>query len=88
MMYKKKMIQFGAGNIGRSFIGQLFSRSGYLPSLQISSPLAFAEGLFIFLNILQKKKDFLKDLLYNKCRNYINAKKYFVIHTKLEALIE
>ena len=29
MMYKKRMLQFGAGNIGRSFIGQLFSRSGY-----------------------------------------------------------
>jgi len=26
---KKKMLQFGAENIGRSFIGQLFSRSGY-----------------------------------------------------------
>jgi mannitol-1-phosphate 5-dehydrogenase len=23
------MVQFGTGNIGRSFIGQLFSRSGY-----------------------------------------------------------
>ncbi len=26
---KKRIIQFGAGNIGRSFIGQLFSRGGY-----------------------------------------------------------
>lgn len=29
LMYNKKLILFGAGKIGRSFIGQLFSRSGY-----------------------------------------------------------
>jgi hypothetical protein len=50
--------------------------------------LAFTKGLFVFINYLSEKEGFLKDLLYNKCRNYINAKKYFVIHTKLEALIE
>ncbi len=29
MSKNRKMIQFGAGGIGRSFLGQLFSRSGY-----------------------------------------------------------
>ncbi|MCK5469253.1 MAG: hypothetical protein KAI99_12105, partial [Cyclobacteriaceae bacterium] len=28
-MESKKLVLFGAGKIGRSFIGQLFSRSGY-----------------------------------------------------------
>jgi mannitol-1-phosphate/altronate dehydrogenase len=41
MLYKKikkRIIQFVAGNIGRSFIGQLFSRSGYLPSRVVFEP--------------------------------------------------
>jgi mannitol-1-phosphate 5-dehydrogenase len=29
MIREKKLVQIGAGKIGRSFIGQLFSRSGY-----------------------------------------------------------
>lgn len=29
MIQEKKLVQFGAGRIGRSFIGQLFSRGGY-----------------------------------------------------------
>ncbi|MCX7598493.1 MAG: mannitol-1-phosphate 5-dehydrogenase [Armatimonadetes bacterium] len=29
MIHKKKFVQVGAGNIGRSFLGQLFSRAGF-----------------------------------------------------------
>jgi len=29
MISGKKLVLFGAGKIGRSFIGQLFSRGGY-----------------------------------------------------------
>jgi hypothetical protein len=36
-------------------------------SQDISSPLAFAEGLFIFINLL--KEGFLKDLSYNEYKN-------------------
>jgi len=39
-MNRKKMIIFGAGKIGRSFIGQIFSRSGYeVVFVDIDKPL-------------------------------------------------
>jgi hypothetical protein len=33
-------------------------------SLSISSPLAFAEGLFVFLNYFTKKEGFLEFMTY------------------------
>lgn len=53
MLYKKikkRIIQFGAGNIGRSFIGQLFSRSGYE---------------VVFVDINKKLNNKIKRVFYN-----------------------
>ena len=41
---KSKLVQFGAGNIGRSFIGQVFSRGGY-EVVFVDVAAALVEGL-------------------------------------------
>jgi hypothetical protein len=39
-------------------------------SLTISSPLAFAEGLYCFLEFFLEKEGFLKIIWYNKYRKF------------------
>ena len=46
----KKLIQFGAGNIGRSFIGQLFARSGY--------EVVFVDVSDTLVRVLNEKKEY------------------------------
>ncbi|HBE03081.1 MAG TPA: mannitol-1-phosphate 5-dehydrogenase [Spirochaetia bacterium] len=46
----KKLIQFGAGNIGRSFIGQIFSKMGY--------EIIFADINEQLIRIINKKKSY------------------------------
>jgi mannitol-1-phosphate 5-dehydrogenase len=46
----KKAIQFGAGNIGRGFIGQLFSQSGY--------EVVFADVNTLLIDALNKEKKY------------------------------
>lgn len=50
MKIKKKLIQFGAGNIGRSFIGQVFSQAGY--------EVVFVDVNNILISGLNKKKEY------------------------------
>jgi len=51
----KKLVLFGAGKIGRSFIGQLFSRSGYeVVFVDISEPIVEALNKRRFYNIIIK----------------------------------
>ncbi len=46
----KYFVQFGAGNIGRSFIGQLFSRAGY--------EVIFIESALPLVRIINKKREY------------------------------
>jgi len=56
MNYPKKLVLFGAGKIGRSFIGQLFSRSGYsVVFVEVYKPLVDA------LNERQRYNVVIKD---------------------------
>ncbi|MCJ7471584.1 MAG: mannitol-1-phosphate 5-dehydrogenase [Actinobacteria bacterium] len=49
-LHQKKLVLFGAGNIGRSFIGQLFSRSGY--------EVVFVDIVVPIIEALNKKRSY------------------------------
>ena len=54
-MSKKKLVLFGAGKIGRSFIGQLFSRGGYeVVFIDIFKPVIDALNEKQFYNVIIK----------------------------------
>lgn len=55
---EKKLVQFGAGNIGRSFIGQVFSRSGYeVVFVDIDEPLVEALNGKRSYDVIVKRND-------------------------------
>ncbi|MBL8028343.1 MAG: mannitol-1-phosphate 5-dehydrogenase [Fibrobacteres bacterium] len=57
----KKLLQFGAGNIGRSFTGQLFSAAGY--------EVVFADVDERLINALNEKRCYTVSVRDNECRN-------------------
>jgi mannitol-1-phosphate 5-dehydrogenase len=54
----KKVVQFGAGNIGRGFLGQLFYESGY--------EIVFVEARDEIVNLLNKKKAYILKIVGEK----------------------
>lgn len=54
----KKVVQFGAGNIGRGFLGQLFYESGY--------EIVFVEVREQIINLLNQKKAYVLSIVGDK----------------------
>lgn len=70
----KKLIQFGGGNIGRSFIGQLFSRSGYeVVFIDIDEKLVDAFNKRKEYRVIIKRKDLPDETLWVKNVRAVNA---------------
>jgi mannitol-1-phosphate 5-dehydrogenase len=71
----KKLIQFGGGNIGRSFIGQLFSRSGYeVVFIDINEKLVDAFNERKKYRVIIKRKALSDETLWVKNVRAVNAK--------------
>lgn len=71
---RKKLIQFGGGNIGRSFIGQLFSRSGYeVVFVDIREELVNALNKRKGYRVIIKRKDLPDETLWVKNVRAVNA---------------
>ena len=71
----KKLIQFGGGNIGRSFIGQLFSRSGYeVVFIDIDEKLVDAFNERKEYRVIIKRNALPDETLWVKNVRAVNAK--------------
>ena len=71
----KKLIQFGGGNIGRSFIGQLFSRSGYeVVFIDIDEKLVDAFNERKEYRVIIKRNALPDETLWIKNVRTVNAK--------------
>ncbi len=69
----KKMVVFGAGNIGRSLVGQLFSRAGY--------EIVFIDVVDSIVRLLNEKRQYkieVKDI----CSSTIGVKNVRAVHGK------
>lgn len=64
---KKKLVLFGAGNIGRSFIGQLFSRAGYeVVFIDVNDQLIQALNTLHQYRVIIKRNDVPDETLWVK----------------------
>lgn len=71
---QKKLVQFGAGNIGRSFIGQLFSRNGYeVVFVDIRGELVNALNQKSAYRVIIKRNNLPDETLWVKNVRAVNA---------------
>lgn len=61
-----KAVMYGAGNIGRGFIGQLLSQSGYCVS--------FIDVNKEIINALNERKEYIVEVLSNESNEEVTVK--------------
>lgn len=76
----KKLVQFGAGNIGRSFIGQLFSRGGY--------EVVFVDIDETIIRCLNARREYLVEIRDEKPQTWVIRNVRGVLASDIETIAE